>query len=358
MEPMSVRPSKREYDTPAKDQLNDQLTFNPNRNRQNNLQTHEDSFDGSMDCRLHPSTFTLRYVREFRSPDGEEYIRKDYSTGQANELGFSACVSIESMKITFINEGCQMLVDDDLKAEIMIAKPELLDQTRNFEQAKKVLLDRLRVEKVLSDGLLVSRNQLRTEFRGTLKNIVSKANCQLVTDCINLKKILQKYSQIDYQIVCKTVIDKQICSVELREIATKLYDAECGVKKRTELLPPIIITPETDFSELNTALKWLDCTLQHVGEFRSSDGKEYIRKNQISRKPNELGFSACLSSESGKITIINEGCQMSMDDDLKAEIMIEKPELLDETRSFEQAKKALLDQIRFEKVLLDRVLEK
>ncbi|XP_058444303.1 uncharacterized protein LOC131425976 [Malaya genurostris] len=232
------------------------------------------------------SDFTLSQARKFRSPAGNEFIKKKTSTcKKISQLNFSARFTLESLEIKLHSEGRLMLVDDDLLARVTIARPELLDGTRDFQQAKQVLLDQIRIEEVYFDGLLLERNQLRTDFVNILKDVGSKTaiDRRFAMDCISLKTIFGddvSCELSDYKCVCEKIMKSRSFSVQLTNTVTKLYDVECSLKRRNELLPCIANPSEKNFQILLETLKQIQsnasevhrkCLLEQVPGYLSSD---------------------------------------------------------------------------------------
>ncbi|XP_058444290.1 uncharacterized protein LOC131425968 [Malaya genurostris] len=229
-----------------------------------------DDGNKSETCVCRSSNLTLKQVRKFRSSVGNEFIKKKKPTGgKISELSFSARFTVETWEIKLHSEGRLMLVDDDLLARVTIEKPELLDETRDFEQAKQVLLQQIRIEEVYFDELLSKRNQLRTELMNTLKDEGSKVviDRHFAMDCILLKRILahDEGCQLSgFQCLCEIIMKSGSFSVHLTNAATKLYDVECALKRRCELFPCIPTPPEEDLSKLLEALKQILSTASDV----------------------------------------------------------------------------------------------
>ncbi|XP_058444294.1 uncharacterized protein LOC131425971 [Malaya genurostris] len=230
------------------------------------------------------SNLTLKQVRKFRSSVGNEFIKKKKPIGgKISELNFSARFTVETFEIKLHSEGRLMLVDDDLLARVTIEKPELLDETRDFEQAKQVLLQQIQIEEVYFDELLSKRNQLRTELMNTLKDVGSESaiDRHFAMDCIILRIIFEhdEGCQLSgFQCLCEKIMKSGSFSVHLTNAATKLYDVECALKRRCELLPCIATPPEEDLSELFEALKQIlstgsdvhrKCLLEHSPKYLS-----------------------------------------------------------------------------------------
>ncbi|XP_058444310.1 uncharacterized protein LOC131425979 [Malaya genurostris] len=230
------------------------------------------------------SEFTLSQARKFRSPAGNEFIKRKTSTcKKISQLNFSARFTLETLEIKLHSEGRLMLVDDDLLARVTIERPELLDGTNDFQQAKQVLLEQIRIEEVVLDGLLLERNQLRTDFVNILKDVGSKTaiDRRFAMDCISLKTIFGddvSCELSDYQCVCEKIMKSRSFSVQLTNTVTKLYDVECSLKRRNELLP--CIPSEENFPILLETLKQIlsnasdvhrKCLLEQVPGYLSSD---------------------------------------------------------------------------------------
>ncbi|XP_058461087.1 uncharacterized protein LOC131436397 isoform X2 [Malaya genurostris] len=168
--------------------------------------------------------------------------------------------------------------------DLTIERPELLDETRDFQQAKQVLLEQIRIEEVYFDGLLLERNQLRTDFVNILKDVGSKTaiDRRFAMDCISLKTIFDDDSceLSDYQCVCEKIMKSRSFSVQLTNTVTKLYDVESSLKRRSELLPCIESPLEENFSIFLETLKQIQstasdvhrkCLLEQVPGYLSSD---------------------------------------------------------------------------------------
>ncbi|XP_058444279.1 uncharacterized protein LOC131425961 [Malaya genurostris] len=229
----------------------------------NNICIH----DGRDTSALRFSDFILKQVRKFRSPIGKEYIKKKRSVcGNISELEFSARLTLETMDIKLHSEGCLMLVNNDLLASVSIEHPELLDGTGDFEQAKQVLLEQIRIEEVHFDKLLFKRKQQLTEFMNTLRNVEMKpaATRQLAVNCTLLTNTINNGDRSDYQLVCQTIVNDQMFPETLTVAATRLYDIEYSLKRRGELLACIPASPEANFSELLKVLQQIQTTASDV----------------------------------------------------------------------------------------------
>ncbi|XP_058444292.1 uncharacterized protein LOC131425969 [Malaya genurostris] len=230
------------------------------------------------------SNLTLKQVRKFRSSVGNEFIKKKKPTGgKISELNFSARFTVETLEIKLHSEGRLMLVDDDLLARVTIEEPELLDETRDFEQAKQVLLQQIRIEEVYFDELLSERDHLRTELINTLKDEGSKSaiDRHFAMDCILLRRIFEhdEGCQLSgFQCLCEKIMKSGSFSVHFTNAATKLYDVECVLKRRCELFLCIATPPEEDLSKLLETLKQIlstasdvhrKCLLEHAPKYLS-----------------------------------------------------------------------------------------
>ncbi|XP_058444295.1 uncharacterized protein LOC131425972 [Malaya genurostris] len=219
-------------------------------------------------CRSY--NLTLKEVRKFRSSLGNEFIKKKKPTGgKISELNFSARFTVETFEIKLHSEGRLMLVDDDLLARVTIEKPELLDETWDFEQAKQVLLQQIRFEEVYFDELLSERDHLRTELMNTLKweGAKSAVDRHFAMDCILLRRIFEhdEGCQLSgFQCLCEKIMKSSSFSVHLNNAATKLYDVECALERRCDLFPCLATPPEEHLSELLEALKEILSTAKDV----------------------------------------------------------------------------------------------
>ncbi|XP_058827077.1 uncharacterized protein LOC131687053 [Topomyia yanbarensis] len=213
---------------------------------------------------------TLGQARIFRAPIGNEYIKKKKPTaGKINELRFSARFTLQSMDIKLHSEGCLLLVNNDFMAKISIQQPGLLEDTRDFEHAKQVLLEQIRVVEVYYNDLLIERNRLRDEFLQTLENVGSNSAtyCEFALDCMELNRLVEleifekglPYLS-GYRVVCEEIVKRQLFSGQVTKIAAELYDAECALSRRSELLPSIGALFNTNSSEFVETLQQFHST--------------------------------------------------------------------------------------------------
>ncbi|XP_058444296.1 uncharacterized protein LOC131425973 [Malaya genurostris] len=257
---------------------------------------------------LRSADLTLNQVRKLRSSVGNEFIKKKIQTGgKISDLNFSARLTLEALDIKLHSEGRLMLVDDDLLARVTIVKPDSLDETCDFEQAKKVLLEQIRIEEVFFDGLPLKRNQLRGEFISTLEDVGMKSatDRRFAMDCISLRKMLEKMHDCerpDYQYVCEEIVKNQTFSAQLTNAAAKLYDVECFLKRRGELLPCIGAPHKTDWSEFPEALERMLSTASDVHRKRLQEqAPEYLSGRLGSVSPEKI-----MLASSGDVGILTD----------------------------------------------------
>ncbi|XP_058826859.1 uncharacterized protein LOC131686871 [Topomyia yanbarensis] len=236
--------------------------------------------DASIDeaaCVLRSPVTTLNQVRKFWAPSGNEYIKKKRPTaGKITELDFSARFTIETMDIKLHSEGRLMLVNDDLLMRVKIQQPELVDETTDFKQAKKVLFEQIRIEAVYFDTFRKEQARLRGELLKTLKEIKinSETSSEFAEDCLELWGIVGACKTISYKRVCEEVVKIRLSTVQLTNIATNLYDLECTLSRRAELIPCMGKLLDSNSSELMKALKAIQ-----------SKAVEIHRKQLLERAP-------------------------------------------------------------------------
>ncbi|XP_058826538.1 uncharacterized protein LOC131686536 [Topomyia yanbarensis] len=216
-------------------------------------------------CVVRTSIRTLDQVRKFFAPSGSEYVKKKVPTSnRTSKLNFSACLTQEAMDIKLYNQGCLLLINDGLLAKVTIKQPELLDQTCDFEQAKKVLLNQIQIVDMYFDDLARERTRLQAELVKILRDIGinSAENSEFARDCITMRRIggYDDCGSISYERVCKDIVNNGVFSVRLTRIASSQYEVESAYKRRAELLPCFAAQLETDSSDLIRVVKQIRST--------------------------------------------------------------------------------------------------
>ncbi|KAL9707970.1 hypothetical protein quinque_011488 [Culex quinquefasciatus] len=68
------------------------------------------------------------------------------------------------MDVKLHDEGCIMAMDGNFVAQVRVDDPELLDGIGSFEDAKEVLLEQMRIVKVMRDDLREKRDGMRAKL--------------------------------------------------------------------------------------------------------------------------------------------------------------------------------------------------
>ncbi|XP_058454005.1 uncharacterized protein LOC131432008 [Malaya genurostris] len=180
---------------------------------------------------------TLNLVGKFSFGNEQIKIKPPSSMRRVDQLGYSARIRYESIVIKLCNEGSLMLADDNFMAKVRLVTPRMLRETTNFFQAKEVLLQQLRIEKVLQDDL--STRSHRPAFLTAIKDAlkISPTDDQSIINCIQLSFILTvTLRNQTRQALCSEIINNSMISANLRQSASALNVAENRVQTRNRVL--------------------------------------------------------------------------------------------------------------------------
>ncbi|XP_058458064.1 uncharacterized protein LOC131434862 [Malaya genurostris] len=192
----------------------------------------------------------LRFVGKFQCKD--EHIKiKSPSPMRVDQLGFSARIIYENVMIKLHNESCLMSADDNFLAKVQILTPELLEETMNFDQAKKVLSQQLRIVKVLQDDMTTGRFSRQTAFldavNQTLKLSTMDERCAM--NCVQLAIILNtSKDRVTRHVLCHEITENPLIADDLKQLAFDLNETENRVLVRNRLWAKFGL-PHTDLFE-------------------------------------------------------------------------------------------------------------
>ncbi|XP_065095665.1 uncharacterized protein LOC135717490 [Ochlerotatus camptorhynchus] len=184
---------------------------------------------------------TLESMGKFSNHNGKEYIKaKRPSSVNMPQLGFSARLTYEQLNIVIHNQGSLMVTDDNFVAIVKLNRPHLLIDTRNFRHATEVLLDELRVDRVLLDEVTTDRDKHRELFLTSLENVIKQlaADEGQVNTRIELLKLVEKSKQcrsLTYFDLCREVMNNRFKNETLQRYTQILDSIERTASRRERL---------------------------------------------------------------------------------------------------------------------------
>ncbi|XP_058819849.1 uncharacterized protein LOC131682418 [Topomyia yanbarensis] len=186
---------------------------------------------------------------------GGEQIKLKYpSPMRVDQLGLSARITYENLRIKLHNEGSLMSADDNFLAKVELVALELLEDTLDFFEAKEVLLQNLRIVKVLQDDLTAGRSSHQAAFLADVKQAltISTVDDQFALNCIQLSNILSAapLPRLNRERLCHEIANNSVISHDLKQSAGALNAAENTVLCRNRLLARFGF-PQTDPSDTN-----------------------------------------------------------------------------------------------------------
>ncbi|EDS35724.1 conserved hypothetical protein [Culex quinquefasciatus] len=195
---------------------------------------------GDYNSNLFPSlddslnSLSLKYEKQLLSSCGRQWIWKEYPTlKKIDQLNLSARFAYVNMDIRLHNEGCLMATEHNFVAQVRIEDSALLDGVGEFEQARAILIDQLRVTKVIRDDLRDEQNELRGQFVEVVKSVIEVS----ATDCLELLKIkenLVKSDNLNYRGLCREIYFNRKVSTNLKIFAKQLLELEEKTQKRSK----------------------------------------------------------------------------------------------------------------------------
>ncbi|XP_055523776.1 uncharacterized protein LOC129717703 isoform X2 [Wyeomyia smithii] len=174
--------------------------------------------------------------RTFCDYDSGEYIKKKFRTKKRiDQLGFSARLNHAGLDIKLHNEGCLMTTDDNFVAKVRIDNPQLIAQAVDFSEAKRNLLQQLRVSKVLQDDLATDRNTGQTSVEEAIQRVLQRIS----TDKSNSENIQLCYlinTHSSFSQLCEAINANKSMSTELRATAVTFLKLEAHSTARDKIL--------------------------------------------------------------------------------------------------------------------------
>ncbi|XP_058454011.1 uncharacterized protein LOC131432011 [Malaya genurostris] len=182
-----------------------------------------------------------------------------------DQLEFSALIKYEDIMIKLYNGGSLMLADNDFLAKVSFTSPRALRETTNFYQAKQVLLQQLRIEKVLQDDLSADCSSKDPLIAGVKDELKKKPTTddQFVTNCIQLHFILTEIqANPTCGALCSAIIKNPLISDGLKQSAAKSNELVERVLARNRTLARFgfRLSNQTDPSLFETITQMLTST--------------------------------------------------------------------------------------------------
>ncbi|XP_055523333.1 uncharacterized protein LOC129717458 [Wyeomyia smithii] len=165
----------------------------------------------------------------FRDHNSGEYIKKKYPTKKRiDQLAFSARLCHADLDVKLHNEGCLMTADDNFVAKVRIDHPQLIAQAADFLEAKRNMLLKLRILKVLQDDLATERERCQTSVVRTIQKVLQQTlEHGNSSENIQLCQFISTHcDSLDFIQFCEAITSTELISTELRTAAASFLEAE------------------------------------------------------------------------------------------------------------------------------------
>ncbi|XP_058449442.1 uncharacterized protein LOC131429382 [Malaya genurostris] len=224
---------------------------------------------------------TLKLERKFFS--GTEQIKfKSHFPMRIDQLGFSACIQHENMIFKLHNEGSLMAADDNFVAKVVLANPQLLKDTKNFRRTKEVLLQQLRIVKVLQDDLSERSESCREAFfSDVIKSLSIASNDeQFAINCVQLSNIFKASQEtLTRENFCHALTINSSISEYLKQSAEAWNASETEILARNEILASFKFSAPkpSDQDLIESVEKMLDETLLDYRNLLLEKAPKYLQ---------------------------------------------------------------------------------
>ncbi|XP_055551198.1 uncharacterized protein LOC129733547 [Wyeomyia smithii] len=181
----------------------------------------------------------LDKIGMFRDCNSKEYIKKKFPTEKwIDQLAFSAWLCHEGLDIKLHNEGCLMTANGNFVAKVRLENPQLITQAVDFGEAKKILLQQLRIFKVLQDDLTAERNKWQSSLVQTIESVLQQTSKNRNNlENIQLYFLLSTHSDsFNFSQLCEAINENKLISIELRSTAASFLEFEARSTTRDKVL--------------------------------------------------------------------------------------------------------------------------
>ncbi|XP_038112445.1 uncharacterized protein LOC119767596 [Culex quinquefasciatus] len=142
------------------------------------------------------------------------------------------------MDVKLHDEGCIMAMDGNFVAQVRVDDPELLDGIGSFEDAKEVLLEQMRIVKVMRDDLREKRDGMRAKLIPVIGEALKESafEWEHARNCVKLMKLrkdLMASDRLCYRRLCREISTDRAFPEDLRKYTRRLLKIEETFLKRS-----------------------------------------------------------------------------------------------------------------------------
>ncbi|XP_058456964.1 uncharacterized protein LOC131434316 [Malaya genurostris] len=169
---------------------------------------------------------------------GSQYIEKKQSlTKNIDQLHLSACFTHENMNIILHNEGCLMATENNFVAQVKIscASYEKINDSINFLQAKRILLNGLRIVRVLIDDFASQQDGLSETLLVEIRKSISSSSMDRFKLFQILSSLIEQKNESVFDLYT-AIVNSRLESKELTRTASELIKLRHLTERRNRIL--------------------------------------------------------------------------------------------------------------------------